>query len=121
MQNELIKQVTSDLLAAIEIIKLNPAQTDEKNYKFYFLKFFREEVAELRQPFRKLFKKCGCTVGLRKYFIAGADGVKIEYEARFKRFGLNIVVRSENLTELKKEFIKAANSACGGEVSICVN
>lgn len=110
MQNELLEKVASDLLKAFELIKANPIE-EEKNYKFYFLKFFREEVAELRQPFCKLFKKCDCTVGLRKYFIAGEDDVKIEYDVRFIQFGYYIVCRADNLAELKRKFINAVNSA----------
>ncbi len=113
MQNDMLDKVASDLLKAVEIIKANPIE-EEKNYKLYFLHFFRNEVSELQQPFRRLFKKYGCTVGLRKYFIAGADGVKIEYEARFIRFGYHIVCRADNIAELKRKFIVSANSAVLG-------
>lgn len=101
------EQIANDLLVAVSLIK--EYQAEEKNYISAFLKFFRDEVAQLRKPFRKMFKECGSVVALRKYFIDGLNGVKIEYEARFLRFGYNIVCRSDNLKDLKQQFIERAN------------
>lgn len=108
MQNEYLERVINDLLAAIKYINAHPDKTKQKNYVQNSIYFYNKEVSELGQPFRRLFKKCGCTAILRRY----CNNSKIEYEIRYLRFGYKIIVRSGNLKDCKRKFIEAANVAC---------
>lgn len=122
--NALFEQIASDLLAAVEYIKEHPEQPKNELYTVYFIKFFKNELKQIRSSsFRKLLVEYSASaVPFRKYFIAGADGIKIEYEARFLRFGINIIVRTDDIKKLKSEFIKAVNLAFGaGSPAILVH
>ena len=108
MQNEYLERVINDLLAAIKYINAHPDKTKQKNYVQNCIYFNNKEVSVLGQPFRRLFKKYGCTAILRRYCNNG----KIEYEIRYLRFGYKIIVRSGKLPDAKRKFIEAANAAC---------
>ncbi len=72
-----------------------------------FIKFKREELRGLPSEFKKAFSACGNVARIIKRVTRSA----VEYEIRFKRHGYNIVVKGQDLRELKAEFVQKASEA----------
>ena len=81
-------------------------ETTAKDSGSSVLKFSAQEISKMPKTFRREFRTQGCTAHIRK---RRSGPYNWNYEVRFRKFGYNIAVSSNNLAEAKQKFIAKLN------------
>ncbi len=116
---EILEKLIKELPTLLEKVEKEDRERQEKYRNIFkgFLKFFKKEVEEMPEDFRKKFKEDKCLASMRKYLLKDDTAI---YEIRFRRYGYDIIVSAPTITEVKQKFIeevkRTSNSSffCGG-------
>ena len=103
-----VLQAAADSISLDKLKSLTDSSQEvtEKDSGSSVLKFSAQEISKMPKTFRREFRTQGCTAHIRK---RKSGPYNWNYEVRFRKFGYNIAVSSNNLAEAKQKFIAKLN------------